>query len=739
MTHHTRLGLSVFAWIVCACIFLFPPLVSNAWTDQRIESKVHTLIDTLTDQDRNVRLRAAGLLVRIGRPAAAAVPALIEALKDGDRDIRADAAIALGKIGPQTRVVIPILLAALKDEDRDVRWNAAWALRWIAPQAPVALPALIEALKDGDKVVRVRAAWVLEMIAFDLQNANAKDKVHQLKPARDALMAHPDPEVKSHAESVRRAVEILESGGLQAELLQWIREHLFISAAIAAYLLLFPLWLTFLWFRPLWLYRINEALKPYTDFVLPAQLGGVKVPVRHVLLVGFFHYPRRMLDAWVSKHIPTAREEFQKKDTVRDRAVHIPSPVLSDGTIIAHLTPEHLRPTFNRSRACLLIWGEGGTGKTSLACQIAKWAMAEEPSLRLCDQHLMLPVLIEHDVDTEIAAGKHPFTEAIRGELRALINAEDPIPEELLLQLLRRRHVLVIVDRLSEMHETTHQAIYPGHPEFPANALVVTSRIEDKLGGVSKASIKPLRIQGNRLSSFMEAYLTQRGKRDLFDDAGYFEACRKLSVMVGARDITVLLAKLYAEQMIAAKEDVADRQLPENIPDLMLSYVNEVNRGVEEPKLEDRTVHRCAKAIAWECLRETYRPTAAKRDAVLVALAGEKDAEAALKYLEERLRLVQTVGAGRDQMRFALDPLAEYLAGLHLVEQYRADEEPWREFLARAQSMPGAPEVIRSFLLAVRDCCMAKGSEAKVPDFVPIALATEAGLDSELVNYVPHA
>jgi hypothetical protein len=142
----------------------------------------------------------------------------------------------------------------------------------------------------------------------------------------------------------------------------------------------------------------------------------------------------------------------------------------------------------------------------------------------------------------------------------------------------------VIVDHFSEMPDATRQEIRPGQSDFPANVLIITSRLEEQLGGVPPSTVKPLRIQGNRLSSFLEAYLTQRGKREYFDDAEFFDACRRLSLMVGTRDITVLLAKLYAEQMIAAKEGPAESILPDTIPDLMLSYVNEVNRGVDRPK-----------------------------------------------------------------------------------------------------------------------------------------------------------
>jgi HEAT repeat protein len=532
----------------------------------------------------------------------------------------------------------------------------------MGPAASAAVPALVEALKDADE--RLGAARTLATIALMARDARATHMIIPLKDARNAFLTLTDPRIHDHAATVSWVIEFLELlwwKDLREKLWQWMDEHRYPSAGIAVYASLLLCWLALHWLRPLWLYRINEALKPYTDFALPAQLGGIKIPLRYVLLVGFFHYSRRMLDAWITQHLTIAREAFQRRATVSHCAVHIAVPVVLDGQAIPHLTAEHLRPMFSKNRVCLLICGEGGAGKTSLACQVARCAMADRPVERLCPQHRMLPVLIEQALELKDKDHPHPFADSIRGELRALTYEEEPIPEEFLLRLLQRRRILVVVDHLSEMPDATRQEIRPGQPEFPANALIITSRLEEQLGGVPPTIVKPLRIQGNRLSSFLEAYLTQRDKRDYFDDAEFFEACRRLSVMVGTREITVLLAKLYAEQMIAAKEDSALRVLPDTIPDLMLSYVNEVNRGIDRPKQEDRTVHRVAKVIAWECLKRTYRPTPAPREDMLAALRWEQDAEALLSYLENRLRLIQTVGAGRNQIRFALDPLAEYL------------------------------------------------------------------------------
>jgi hypothetical protein len=161
----------------------------------------------------------------------------------------------------------------------------------------------------------------------------------------------------------------------------------------------------------------------------------------------------------------------------------------------------------------------------------------------------------------------------------------------------------------------------------------------------------------------------------------------------------------------------------------MLQYLNQLNRT--KPRLDDRAVRAAAKSIAWECLRHTYQPSPAKMDAILNALGGDA-AEDKIKYLEQKLQLIQVLGVARDRVKFALDPLAEYLAGLHVVEQYGSNEEAWREFLARANTSFGATDKIKGFLLAVRDCCLASDPDLNVPCFVAEKLAKQTGLDLEV-------
>jgi HEAT repeat protein len=620
---------------------------------------------------------------------------------------------------------VPELIAALKnDSDSSVRLSAAQALGKMVADAKLVVPDLVKALQnDSDSSVRHNASQALVSIALNLQ-----EQATTLSPAElDQLISDLSPALKSIQSANPRLSNAdisalrLSLNALQAQknahFSNWIRQNKWLAGGLF-YLVFFPsLWSMLFWLRPRWLVAINDALKPY-EFKLPDSLGGAPVKIRDLTFFSLFSDRPRVLDAWVNAHISTVREEFKTLETVQERRTYISIPVILDGNTLPDLTSESLRPLFDRQRACLLIVGEGGSGKTSIACQIALWAIQETPEHRLAP-HLTIPILIEEELTPQLTATPHPLRETIRRQLQDLTREGEPISDELLANLLKHRRILVILDHISEMSEATRQQIQ--QESLDINALVITSRLKEPLNRTTQCPIEPLRIAGNRLSSFMEAYLNQRGKRGLFTDKEFFNACIQLSDMVGTRDITVLLAKLYAEQLISAKEGYQSADLPENIPDLMLSYLNELNRDVTEDKLADRTLHQDAKAIAWECLKERYRPASAHIKDAIAALPAP-DADQRLHYLESKLRLLQTVGVGKENLRFALDPVAEYLAGLYLVDLYKTDSQKWQDFFKTADAQSGAPDAIKGFLLAVRDCYLAKIPGAKDSDFVPKAI-----------------
>ena len=657
------------------------------------EKELETLETDELERRQRRRLDAINSLMRLGTPAA------IDA--------------ALGRISDEAKAAVPSLIDGLKDPDSDVRSSAALLLGKMGIEAKTAIPSLVDSLKNSDAKVRQYAVSALKSIAASLYEkadtlplVKLSQYISNLKAAVSMIQAPQDKLLTEEIADLNFALEALKNKRNQRLFNNEILKNPWLWGAISYLTLLLGIF----WLRPLWLLRFYELLKPIR-FKVPLFVTDISLG-----LLLFPKYHRRVLDAWVTAHIKSVREEFWQKDSVRARQVYIPIPVVLDGNTVAQLNSSHLRSIFDKRRSCLLIWGEGGIGKTSLSFQIAKWAASDDRTERIC-KHKMLPVLIETELDGNLETGKSPLVTAIRGQIQDLTNAINPISEELLEHLLREQRILVIVDHFSEMSEATRKVIRPELPDFPVNALVITSRVEEKLSQVTKNTLKPLRIEGNRLSSFVDAYLTHQGKRDYFTDAEFFAACSRLSTMIGTHQITVLLAKLYVEQLIAAKEGTDIYQLPENIPDLMLAYLNELNRSVTTEKINDHKVHQDAKVIAWECLRQTYQPTAISREVAIMILGGD-DAEVRLKYLEEQLGLVQKNIPAKDKIRFTLDPLAEYLAGLHLVDSYKDDADLWQEFLVQTAAISGGPESIHGFLLAVWECCSVKGKEILVPDCI---------------------
>jgi HEAT repeat protein len=339
----------------------------------------------------------------------------------------------------------------------------------------------------------------------------------------------------------------------------------------------------------------------------------------------------------------------------------------------------------------------------------------------------MLPIVIDHDVEVEPAKDTYVLTELVRGKLKELLGMSKAPHEDLVRNLLVEQRILLIIDGLSELGSNTKRFLRPIDPNFHANAFVVTSRLEEKLDEVSRTVLRPLRIRGGQLSSFMEKYLQASGQRGLFDDADFFELCRKLSILVELRDSTVLLAKLFADQSVDCKRN--GTLLPETIPDLMLQYLNELNRNRQE--LTDATVHDIVKKIAWISLSKTFRPRPANIKEIACILGPDKY-EAQLDYLETKLKIIQVVGANRASVKITLDPLAEYLASLHVVEQFGDAQNEWMKLVERIDLTEGSPKDVEGFLHALRDCCLA--STIELPDSLVGEIEKRLGLDTTLIE-----
>ncbi len=508
-----------------------------------------------------------------------------------DPNVKANAVRAFARMHSPPQEAIPYLVDALKDRDGGVMVSATHSLGAMGPAAKKAVPNIVSAFKNASPIEREMVGNDLLNILQKIENLNPTElrkKIRELENIREIIFGdfndYPQKNLRDRLDTIIHTYEARQPSWFN-ELITRLRENpkaLAVVLALAGYVALLavvvPIWFLLLFLRPLWLYRLNEKVSWWSFKKFFEQPIGL----HQFLLLSPFVYCKRALDAWVQSYRDHARTSFATITTIQDMAAHVPIPISLNGHTIARPTIADFQKIFCKTPFCLLIWGEGGSGKTSLACQLAQWVL-EGHLASSSAKHPMLPVLLEYDLDIKAESGDHPLLEAIRKQVNDRLRGE--IGLELLRHLLQKQRLLVIVDHFSELSPETRERIQPGfNPRFSINAMVVTSRQEEKFKGSVTDTLKPLRIQGTSLSYFMEVYLIQLDKRELYDDAEFFAACFRLVKIVGQRNLTVLLARLFADQMIDAKEDPSSSELPNNIPDLMLEYINLralLNRGLQ--------------------------------------------------------------------------------------------------------------------------------------------------------------
>lgn len=767
------ISIIIFSLLTLSLLFFLPAYSHGQETN---EQKLQRLSNQLNSNDENEQIKAAEELGKLGNDA---IPILASRLRTGRnegvlyrisevfgvigkdavpeltavleqelsenknslilrytanslKNIAARAENAPSNLKPDFRNTIPILKKILENK-KDLEMSgalnkeledfdaAADCLDYIGKDAGDAVPLLIELSKNEKyrKEPHYRKKDAVTRIIGQL-------KSHSDFSANAAIRKSFETYKNEIMEGDRREIEVAINELETAEWLVKIRRLLFLKEVFTNYPVLswsvvvissiFLSWFFIFLIRPLWLLKLYEIF-PISETRLSGVLGVVTVPLHY--LPALFIFRPRVLNAWVRKYLKKAYGNFSSKKTVEYRRVYVPVGLFLDDKLISEFTPKNLQETFTRNQSRLLISGVGGAGKTSLACQIAKWAMSRKKDKRLCPGHSMLPVLLEQDFS---GGGEEALKKAIAAQLSDLIDSDKPISNALLQALLEKKRVLVLIDGMSEMNEATRNAILSGVTGIPTNAIIFTSRTDESIDGLSKTVIKPTPIKGKKLSSFVENYLMSLGKKELFEDEEFFEGCRLLSKIVNDREITALFARLFVELMVARQEKTIDEDLPKDIPNLMLLSIKRLHPEHDLKKLHSDApplwnVIESAKVIAWECLKKDYRPLPADYEKVKKALANLPNGEDSLNYLKDRLKLIEATFWGK-KIRFNVDPLAEYLAAMYLVEENKYSEEKWNKFFDSISSKPGYPESIKGFLLAVRDCCMVDEVKDDIPTFV---------------------
>ena len=721
-------------WIKAAFIGAFLPLLLSyqSWAKDCEETEIDSKIEQF--QHAKKAKTALDAVVLCGEKA---IAPLERALSNRETAIRANAAFALGKIKEKAQDAAPALVLALEDDEEAVLTQATSALSQIGEAAQQ------QEIHPWD-VNTVHNLKTLQQNLADAQKKLEKDRKNWASKKNDI------GELKRVSNGLLNKLESLEDEQLY-QIVQWLRVNQWAWVAVgyvAGYLSIFI-------FQPLLLLELDKWVKP-ASFTIPwfnlqVSLGGFLI----------LKYHPRVLDRWVDKHFEEVKSHFLGQRTVDYRRIHIPIQIKLNSTPLDQLAPQHLRSTFNQSPICLFIVGEGGIGKTSLAYQIARWvlklsgegeAKGESPS-----SHPMLPVLIEKELEnTSLLTAiqiKLPRTE--KGDF---------IDTKLLKALLKQQRVLVILDHISEMSDSSYNQMQEELTKISVNALLITSRLKEKdLGCARKTWLEPQKIEGTRLSNFIQPYLVATGNKDIFeDDAEFYRTCTRLSTMMSAtlQSATALLVRMYVDQIIEA-EGLTTALLPDDIPTMMVKYLEWLNRAEainNSVRQDDSVVLQAASAIAWICLRDNYYPREVRYEDTLYAISNlsqtktlGQEPKDCLNYLQNTLQLIQREA---NSVKIILDPVAEYLAALKVVAvcQQREGEEPWKEFFKPLeteleqeirepwkrflQTVDAKPDLdqIHGFLLAVFNCCCHEGK--KLPEGVLEKLEQRAKLDPQKLEQV---
>jgi formylglycine-generating enzyme required for sulfatase activity len=491
-------------------------------------------------------------------------------------------------------------------------------------------------------------------------------------------------------------------------------------------------------------------------FTTPDQLSTLvlqalqRLDLRPARDPGKRYYTPQELQTWVECHHSDLEKAFLTTPTVSQREVHVPLEVefLPNGSgqaPAALLQPADVAPLLADGPArILLISGDGGAGKTSLAFAIARWWLKGEPG-----EVVRLPVLIE----TGLGEGE-TVAQKVRGWLGDHLG--EPPGLELVEALLRGRRLVPILDHVSELAPAARQRLLAGLP--PGLVLATSRSEEDSWTGRALSQIKPRPIALDRLQTFFVEYLKAGGRGELLRDDELVPAQNQLRRIVGDKPITALLAQMFIDDVIANR---ARGLLAGSVPQLMLSYVRRIDTPADPVQRQragltiDRDlVQRALKRLALASHQQegvdgepAYQPREFSRGlAKATLMLAEPDglamtalkAEALLAYLSE-LRLLIHPGEDTSELRFPLDPLADYLAALARLEVLESFSRSagqtvaWEGLLGALERRQAKGEDLsraRGFFLALRDAALERNGRG-VPLAAPDRLAQLGGLNPE--------
>ena len=301
---------------------------------------------------------------------------------------------------------------------------------------------------------------------------------------------------------------------------------------------------------PLSSLRCLTALKPYS---IPFRAAPA-IGVHKLLLLELFAYSDRTLNSWTRKS--KARVQRESQEWMESSRSYVPIPVCIDGRWVTRPGIVDFATITCLDRFLVAISGEGGVGKTTLARCLCAWANDDGPGTALF-RHPILPVCVNFPAAK--AGDNSSLVGIIQGHVQALLAANEDLDAVFFEKLLRSRRIMVVLDDYSDVDLEKIAGSDPAIPGFCINALIITSRQTQSLGGVHCTRVQIDPIKSTHLPHFLEDYIGQTYGQTIFTASELIEAGHVLDGLVNNESVPALFARLYAEMMVGSRNE--DREL----------------------------------------------------------------------------------------------------------------------------------------------------------------------------------
>lgn len=435
-----------------------------------------------------------------------------------------------------------------------------------------------------------------------------------------------------------------------------------------------------LYIRPLTLLRLHRWLRFYglvEQLKLPVAGPALRLFLELSLLPAFIRH-RRTLDAWVEHHSIRLNERFEASYRPLVKHSYVPLPVRvgesESGHIIDRPNSSTLAPLCRENRLLLQILGPGGAGKTSLAMQIGRWASAGE----LFD-HPVAPVLIDEDTSD--------LRSVLLRKLRIWL--DHSLEAHFLDALVRKKRILVLVDRVSERNPSTRNHLAKIHAQLPANALVCTARFAIEFESQGAAFLFPQPLDSSTLLYFIASQLQDLEARHVFptlDDQLNIAKLLGEVVRLGRNELPLRphVVTLYIREAVRCiRETGSLEELPTSVPEVYFRYLRDVNPGGDVPnRLEDDEMLRAAEVMAQLALTDQFVPSQfflkSQAHARLAVEGWERlqENDPIQRLVDNGVLIERTLGTDT-MLSFSLDPLAELLAAMAIAKNCGGSEKRW--------------------------------------------------------------